>query len=107
MEKKKYYISIHAGPDTGEIRNVKGESTFDFEIEATEADVERIQELFEATQVASHDSFWRSHIPFVPYHEDKANHEYDEALIEIYRMMYDLGTSETKDHIEGMGILNL
>lgn len=105
MDKKKYYVSIHSGPDTGEIRNYKGDSTFDFEIEATDAEVERIQELFEETQDAAHDSFATVHFPFTPNHEDKANSEYDHALFEIYRMLHDLGNDETRKHIESMGIL--
>jgi hypothetical protein len=106
MEKKKYYVSIHAGPDTGEIRNVKGDSTFDFEIEASEEEVEKIQELFEATQDAAHNSFWRAHVPYIPYHDDKVNDDYDEALVQIYKLLYDLGNTETRNHIESMGILN-
>jgi len=39
-----------------------------------------------------------------PY--DKENDAYDYYNKEIYRMIHDLGTEETKKHIESMGILN-
>jgi hypothetical protein len=39
VEKKKYYISV--GP--GEVMENQGDAAFEFEIEATEEDVDRLQ----------------------------------------------------------------
>lgn len=42
----------------------------------------------------------------MPYHNDKPNDDYDSELTEAFRMMYDLGDKETKQHIEEIGILS-
>jgi hypothetical protein len=41
----------------------------------------------------------------VQYHDDPENDDYDAQLTAVYRKLYELGTPETKRHIESMGVL--
>lgn len=102
MEKKTYYIAV--GP--GEVMENKGDASYDLEIVATEEDIDRLQELFEEADNSDQSSYIRSHVPWKEYHFDKPNDDYDYYLHEVYRMLYDLGTEQTKHHIVKMNILN-
>ncbi|SEB74962.1 hypothetical protein [Paenibacillus sp. GP183] len=102
MEKKKYYIAV--GP--GEVMENQGDASFEFEIEATEEDIDRLQELFEEADNSDQRGYARSFIPLKDYYFNESNQDYDYYLHEVYRMLYDLGTEQTKQHIEKMNILN-
>jgi hypothetical protein len=101
MEKKPYYVSVQAGTVLDNIED----AAFEFEILATPEDVDRLGEMFEATMEADHDAFWRAHTPAMPTHHDDENDAYDESLKMIYSTIYELGTPETKQHIESMHVL--
>lgn len=101
MDKKKYYVSVKSES----IMDHQDESPFEFEIEATEREVIQLQELFEEIDDMDNVTAIRAHIPYVQYHDDPENDAYDAKLVEIYSKLHQLGTSETKQHIESMGIL--
>ncbi len=106
MEKKKYYVSIHTSASTYEIREEKGQSTYDFEIEASPEEIEQLKYSFEKAASADFKSYLHSHVPF-PNDMADADHEtYDNTLNTIYDKIYTLGTTETKSQIEEMGVLN-
>lgn len=100
MEKKKYYISV--GP--GEVMENQGDAAFEFEIEATEEDVDRLQELFEEKENADQSSYLHGILPFVHTYEGP-NKDHDYYLREVYRMIHKLGTEETRAQIEQMKVL--
>ncbi|MEB3100593.1 hypothetical protein [Ferviditalea candida] len=102
MEKKKYYISVQSGS----ILEDQGAAAYELEIEATEAEAAKLQELFDARMTEEDATFVRNHIPAIPYHNDKENDAYDYYLKEIYQMIYNLGTEETRKHIESIGVLS-
>lgn len=101
MEKNHYYVSVA----NREILPVYDASPYEFVIEATEEEYLLLQELFDENYSADWDSFIRAHTPFVEYHHDRANDGVDDSLRQIYSVIHRLGTSETKKHIESMGIL--
>jgi hypothetical protein len=101
VEKKKYYITV----GTQEISQIKPESPYEFEIEATDEEVRQLREIFDEAYAADFMSFFRAHVPYVQYHEDKPNDIYDNDLLQAYRLIHEFGTSETKEHIESMNIL--
>lgn len=101
MEKKTYYVSVQAGT----LLEEEGAAAFEFEIEATEHDVERLAELFEDMKIVDEHSSVRAHLPVLQYHVDVENDAYDEKITEVYRELHRLGTASTKHHIERMGIL--
>jgi hypothetical protein len=102
MDKKTYYVAVGSS-EILEPQNMNG--NFDFEIIASEEEVDQLQELFEEIDEAEDDTFIRSHIPFRLYHNDKENDAADYYLRQLYSKLHELGTSKTKAHIESMHIL--
>ncbi|MCZ8521859.1 MULTISPECIES: hypothetical protein [Paenibacillus] len=102
MERKKYYVSVQSKT----IMENQGDAAYELEIEATEEQILQLLDLFEEEEDFELDTFIRAQIPGVPYHHDSANDGYDIVLKDIYRTIHNLGTEETKQHIEKMQILN-
>lgn len=101
MDKNKYYVSVQAGT----IMANQGDAAYEFEIEATPEEIVKLQELFEDQYYIENDNFLRTHAAGVPYNYDASNDAYDMGLHDIYSLIYELGTPETKKHIESMQIL--
>ncbi|WP_336511419.1 hypothetical protein [Alteribacter salitolerans] len=99
--KKTYYINLNpASMDF--ISEIKvPESGYQYEIEASEEEIEELQDLLTVTQ--AHDSDERNLLTFRHFDDDFADHdrrEYQEGLSEVFQAIYDLGTPETKQAIE-------
>jgi hypothetical protein len=100
LEKTTYYVSVQA--DT--IQEQAAEEHFEFEIEATPQEIDKLQELFAEKEDAEDGTFIQAPVIFGAY-DDQANHPYDQSLKQIYQMIHQLGSDSTKKHIESMGIL--
>jgi hypothetical protein len=100
MEKKTYYINI----GTGEISEMKNNNNIALSIQATSSEVSQLRRKMDNMHDSSFDSFFRAQIPFLEYHHDQANDQYDSNLLEAYQLIHRLGDSQTKEHIESMGI---
>lgn len=98
MEKKHYFVSVQARS----ILEGQGDAAYEFEIEASEEDIDRLKAMFDEIEAFEQDGWFRSHVPFVPYHNDQANDGYDYYLKEVYRLLYETGTEETKRHLATM-----
>lgn len=101
-EKRSYFINIQsheifAEPNGGE---------WDFKINATESQVAVLERLFDKTDETDWESYIRAHIPFLEYHHQPENKEYDMRMMVIYSLLYYLGDEKTRAHIRDMGILN-
>ncbi|MBO9607476.1 MAG: hypothetical protein J7639_16050 [Paenibacillaceae bacterium] len=101
MDKKTYYVAV----GSGEILPNRGDAAFEFEIKATEEELDKLEELFEDTAEAERSAAARAVIPFEEYHNDEENDRYDDSLHAIYRMLHQLGTLETRRHIESMNVM--
>lgn len=99
--KKTYYIKV----SSGEITQSAKDSPWDFKIEATDDDIIALREYFDLSYDTDMESFYRAHIPFMEYHNDKQNDNYDANMKRIYSMIYQLGDEEAKNHIKSMGVL--
>lgn len=102
MPKKRYYVSVQSDA----ILENQGDAAYEFEIDADEEEISRLQELFDGKQQADNYAFGRAHIPFLEYHHDRENDVHDFYLKEVYGLIHELGTPETKRHIESMGVLD-
>lgn len=102
MDKQKYYVSVQAGT----IMSNQGEAAYELEIKATPEEIEKLKELFEERTGFDDLSFFRAHLPGIPYHLDEENDGHDYYLASIYRMIYDLGTQETQEFIKTMNVLD-
>lgn len=101
MDKTTYYISV----ETGYIGRDQQAATYEFEIEATDHEIRKLRELFDRTHEKENDTVVPAIAPAIAYHDDPANDAYDRSLMDIYRMLHQLGTTKTKEHIEYMGVL--
>lgn len=101
-KKQTYYVSVQAGS----IVQNEHDTSFEFEIQATEKEISKLQELFDGKEEADDYAYFRAHVPWQEYHEDKPNDAYDYYLTEVYRMIHELGTPDTKRHIESMNVLD-
>lgn len=100
MDKKRYYVSIQSRS----IMYNQGDAAYELEIDATKEDVEKLTELFNQWEDADEKTFFRAHIPVIPYHHDTENDVYDNLLKEIYKTIYQMGTDQTKNHISSMNL---
>lgn len=100
--KKPFYVSVQAGS----IVPQEGDTNFEFEIEATAAQLDALQQLFDGKEEADNDAYFRAHVPFLEYGHDAPNDAMDRHLTAVYRMLHELGTPETKRHIASMGVLD-
>ncbi|MBP1997077.1 hydrolase [Paenibacillus eucommiae] len=98
MDKSRYWVSV------GNLEILpQGEgANHEFEIEATEAEITYLKELLD--QLVSEDTqlLGRAKSPYEKLPEDDQdvkNISYDMQLKEIYRLIYELGSSETKAHL--------
>jgi hypothetical protein len=82
----------------------QGDAAYEFEIEATQEELDKLQILFEKLNTYDTGTFWRSHVPVVPYHHDGDNDAYDDTLLEIYSLLNQLGTKETREHLAKMDV---
>lgn len=101
-EKQTYYISI----GKGEIFSTPNVSPWQFKISATDQEIKQLRSIFNDNDENSVGDYIRSHIPIMQYHNDPTNDRYDQNLVQIYRLLYELGDQEAKEHIESMGILD-
>jgi hypothetical protein len=102
QEKKTFYVSVGQG-EILEPASMNG--NFEFEIMATEEERDQLEELFEESMEAQDDTLARALIPNREYHNDKENDAADYYLAQIYQKLHELGTPETKSHIESMKVL--
>ncbi|TJY41474.1 hypothetical protein E5161_13815 [Cohnella pontilimi] len=100
-ERKTYYVAVGAGS----ILEDREAAAFEFEIQANEEELNKLQEMFEELSSADEAAAFRFPVPPVTASEQERNAEYDHQLHSIYQLLYETGTEETKRHIESIGIL--
>ena len=107
MEKKTYYVTIHSGGMTGEIREHidPNDSNYDFEITATPEEIHRLESLFEQAHREDAQTFVDAHIPWVRRDNFGNSDAFDQKLKQIYRTIYELATPETKQKLEQTGVI--
>ena len=101
VHRKTYYIWI----PNGEIFQDRESSPWNFKIEATDDEIMKLREYFNLNYYVDEENFYRAHVPYLEYHYDRENDEYDRTLQKIYQMIYQLGDEDAKQHIDSMGIL--
>ncbi len=76
-----------------------------FCIQASEKEYAELKAIADQLYQDDMKTYVRSHIPFLEYHHDKENDQYDAKLIELYQKLYELGDEATRRHIASMDIL--
>ncbi|GAB2543834.1 hydrolase [Gracilibacillus alcaliphilus] len=100
MEKRQYFVNLA----TKEISQIPYGNNTSFTIEATGEEIFKLREKFDEVYHDEFGTFLRAHIPFLQYHEDPENQEYDQDLQEVMQMIYQLATPETRQAIQESGI---
>ena len=100
MEKRKYYVNI----GTKEISQIPYGNNTTYTIEANGEEVFQLREKFNEVFDDELGTFVRAHIPFLPYHQDSENQEYDKDLQDIFQMIYQLATMETRQAMKEAGM---
>jgi hypothetical protein len=100
-ERKPYYVAVGAG----QILEDPTVAPYELEISANEEELNRLQELFE--ELGSWDeaqTFHFSKNPFGSASVERINLGYDHLLGRVYKLLYELGSEQTKAHIETMNL---
>ncbi|GKU75751.1 hypothetical protein [Paenibacillus sp. L3-i20] len=101
-EKKSYFVSVQAG----QILEDPEAASYELEIEANEEELSKLHELFKEMNSEDNASvlYFNTRL-FSTNNDVELNGASDEIISRIYRQLYECGTSDTKKHIESMGIL--
>ncbi|QAY65132.1 hypothetical protein [Paenibacillus protaetiae] len=100
-EIKTYYVSVQAG----QVLEDPHSTSYELVIRANAEQYARLQELF--GELSSIDEAGAGAYSLSVFHTDddrKLNSGYDDTVEQIYRLLYECGTAETKAHIESMGL---
>jgi hypothetical protein len=99
-QRKTYYVSVGAG----QVLADPEAAAFELEIQANDQELDKLHELFEEIQDADEDNaFHFNGLPSVS--DDPEDETYNSLFRDIYRLLHELGTRETREHIESMNIL--
>jgi hypothetical protein len=100
-ERKTYYVSVQAGS----IVEDPTVTSYELVVTANEEELNRLQELLE--EYSSMDEAQTAVFGMTPYSsasDKQMNAGVDGLLVDIYRLLYELGTDETKHHVATMGL---
>lgn len=101
-EKQAYFVDLVSGDI---LEKPLIEENPNFRIYATEEELADLKLQLEKSHTADLQAHIRSLIPYVPYHKDKPNDQYDTSLKHIYAIIYQYGDEEAKRFIDEIGIL--
>jgi hypothetical protein len=104
-ERKRYYVSIHSGETMGEILQEPTASPYEFVIDATDEEVQKLNNLMGNNAVEDMETFWDSHIPYLAPDENRENQGYDRTLQQLYNALYRLGTPSTRQQLKTLGLV--
>lgn len=101
MEKESYYVNLQKR----EISQIEEENKHGLTINATPDEVSSLRSMFSQIEAADHSTFFRSHVPIMPYHNDAGNEQYDKTFKEVASLLYELGDEDTKGYINESGVM--
>lgn len=99
-QRKKYFISI----ERESITETPVDDTTEYEIDATDEEVEKLEELFQKKDKHEKKAVKFLAKPFNEWGADDEREAYDTYLTDIFKYMYELGTPQTKQKIKSIGI---
>ncbi|OBG86323.1 hypothetical protein A9X05_01860 [Mycobacterium sp. E3298] len=101
--KETYYVSVSAGTITKE----ENHTTDQLSVYATEREIDQLMALFAKRAETDDLTHLRGIIPFKSADHDPATDKYNEQMLDIYRMVFRIGTEETRRHLIHMDILSV
>lgn len=100
-ERKKYYVSVQAG----QILEDPAAAAYELVITANEEERSKLETLF--AELSSMDEAQMLHFAYTPFERAgdlQMNEGYDDLIRQIYRLLHDYGTDETKKFIDTMNL---
>ncbi|GGD69617.1 hypothetical protein [Paenibacillus nasutitermitis] len=100
MTPQTYYVSITSGTIEREPSN-----TDQLAIQASEDQLDVLKHKLDKEIFTNEITSLRAVIPFKSADHDKSEEQYSEDIRDLYTYIYQIGTPETKNHIDSMKIL--
>ncbi|WP_438347145.1 hypothetical protein ACP8HI_15710 [Paenibacillus sp. FA6] len=100
MDKHKYYVSVHGRS----ILLDKGATSYEWEIEATPEQAQEISWLMGIVQEKEEKAFLGYVYPWPDTPERVVNLAYQNALDDVYKMIYELCSEETRMQMRESGV---
>ncbi|MDA3129896.1 hypothetical protein ACFPTR_01245 [Aliibacillus thermotolerans] len=108
MKKQKYYVNLHPlSMDAISTVKIPDPALIQYEIEATPEERDQLEFVLAETQ--KHDMELRNLFSFRHYDDviaDEDRNEFQSGLNQVFDMIYELGTPETKQQLREIGLLN-
>ncbi|MBW7458068.1 hypothetical protein ACFOLF_05595 [Paenibacillus sepulcri] len=95
-----YYVSITSGTIETELTG-----TDQLTVQASEDELAQLQHKLDKEKYTDDITSLRAIIPFKSADHDKSEEQFSEDIRDLYAYIYQIGTLETKKHIESMKIL--
>ncbi|SFL37266.1 hypothetical protein SAMN03159341_105328 [Paenibacillus sp. 1_12] len=106
MPKSTYYVTVATGLiEQQQAMQDKANLTHEFAVEATDEEIAVLRDLLDKQATSEELTFKRATIPYKTADHDPSTERFNGDILNIYRYLYEIGTAETKSHIEKMGIL--
>ncbi|MCZ2260714.1 transposase [Sporosarcina sp. G11-34] len=96
MSKHKMYVSVV----NQKVYSRPEDSLWEYEVEVPQEYVKIFNGLFKQTEELEWRNFLRAHLPFIPYHNDRDNHEIDLRTQKVYALIHEFTDTESKRFIE-------
>lgn len=96
MEKSKLYVSV----TDHRVYSYPDDAPWEYEIIIENDSVRVFRRLFEQIGQLEFRNFLRSHLPYVPYHYDRDNHDIDLRTKKVYALIHEYSDQNTKKFIE-------
>ncbi|BAQ08477.1 transposase [Bacillus sp. OxB-1] len=96
MEKMKLYVSVA----NQQVYPYPQDSPWEYEVEITREAAPVFKRIFNQMDYLEIRNFFRAHLPYVPYHYDKDNHDVDRRTMMIYALIHEFTDEESKRFIE-------
>ncbi|MEK0313842.1 hypothetical protein [Cohnella sp. 56] len=100
--KEIYYVSVSAGTVTRD----EDHTTDQLSVLATASEIDQLMALFAKRAQNDNVMHLRAMIPYKSADHDPSTVKYNEQILGIYRMVFRIGTEETRRHLIHMDILN-
>lgn len=102
MQKYRLYVSL----TDQRVFSFPDDSPWDYEINVTREYVPIFHRLFDQVNELELRNFFRAHLPYIPYHYDKNNHDIDLRTKKVYALIHEFSDDETKKFIEKLPYFN-
>lgn len=76
------------------------DSPWEYEVNVDREYIPIFHRLFTQVDVLEFRNFLRAHLPYIPYHYDRDNHEIDKRTMKVYALIHEFTDEKSKRFIE-------